>query len=71
MDSPEIMEEIEEQMKEDGKKRVEKQLRRRKPPVSISYRLMWGRGRPAAFKKRRGESQERVKTEKEVKKEEV
>ena len=63
------MAEIEEQMKGEEKRRVEKQLRKRKPPGPISYRLMWNRGRFAAFKKRRSESQEReIKTEKEVKK---
>ena len=71
-DFPEIMAEIEEQRKEKEKRWVEKQLRKRKQPGPISYRLVWIRGWRAAFKKRRVESPKReLKTEKEENKEAV
>ena len=70
-DFPEIAAEIE-QMKVAEKRRVEKLLRKRKPPGPIFFRMVRNRGQGASKRKKRGfENQERDKTENDVKKEEV
>ena len=71
-DYPDIAEAVGEERKEDERRRVEKQLRKRKMPGPISFRTVWRRGREVSKKKKKVEKSEgEIKTEGDVKKEAV